>query len=165
MGCPDYVYSYKYKCILNCSNYGSIIHDGNTTGPLCIGGITGYSHSTFIENCVSAGKIVISGSQSTIYSGSIVGRTVYSNTTINHCYFTSNVGMFNLYGGSYSPPSNITGTPTTSSPLNSSLVSNLNTHETENGWNKWLLLHLNGGSINNLTQEMIAVTGKYFPDR
>ena len=72
--------------------------------------------------------------------------------------------MSSLYGyGSYSPQ-NLTGTPNTASSLNSSLVDNLSTQATESGWNKWLLLHLNGGSINNLAQETIAVTGKHFPD-
>ena len=150
----------KWKYIQNCANYGSIIHDENTTGGLLIGGITGYSQSTIIENCVSAGKIVISCSQSTIYSGSIVGY-VTSNATINYCYYTSDVGITILYGTNSKLSS--TETPTTSSLLNSSLVGNLNTQATENGWNKRLLLHLNGSSI-NMTQETIAVTGKHFPD-
>ena len=87
--------------IYNSLNHGIITHSGITSGVLSLGGIVGYTEGTTIENCVSGGKI---SSTKTSYIGSIVGR-VYSYTSINYCYYTSELGSYKEYG---------TGTPSES---------------------------------------------------
>ena len=81
--------------IQNCFNYGTINHNGTTSNILYIGGILGcaWTGTNNIENCVSGGKII----PDKRYKGSIVGY-VNSGTAITHCYWTSDVGNYNVYG-------------------------------------------------------------------
>ena len=58
-----------------------------------IGGIAGYTDYTTIEYCVSAGNISSTNSGDI---GSIVGY-VKSGTSINYCYFTSELSDYNKY--------------------------------------------------------------------
>ena len=59
-----------------------------------IGGIAGYTDYTTIEYCVSAGNISSTNSGDI---GSIVGY-VKSGTSINYCYFTSELSSYDKYG-------------------------------------------------------------------
>ena len=143
--------------IQNSLNYGTINHNGTTSNILRIGGIIGYEWwgTINIENCVSGGKIT--SNKTSNYIGSIVGY-VGSSTTIKHCYWSSDVDCDYAYGG---------GNPTIDSEtslvsLNTATVNNLNSYNSS--WDKWFMLHLNGGNINNLNQEALIVTQKHFPE-
>ena len=92
-----------YNYIYNCLNYGSITHSGPTARELRLGGIVGYSQYTYIENCVSAGKIT--SLNNLTFIGSIVGRVI-SDTYISYCYHSDELSGFAVYG---------TGTPSSAS--------------------------------------------------
>ena len=153
-----YGYNRNYNYIQNCLNYGSIVSNGNPSYASYIGGISGYNVYSHVENCLSGGKI---SSNMSGKIGSLVG-VVVSDTDTNYCYFTSDVGWGDLCG--FGEISDTTGTSASSSPLDSSLVENLSNQTTKHGWDNWVLLHLNGGKINNLTREKLVVTGSHFPD-
>lgn len=131
MGYNDISTTNKY--IQNCANYGVIafveVKPGNTN----IGGIIGYSMGTSIENCVSAGGVY---SSITKFIGTIAGWTS-TNTNISNCYYTDEIDGYNLYARG--TPQNMTNTPNASTTVNSTLVSNLNSYASENGWSRWLL--------------------------
>ena len=141
--------------IQNCLNYGTITHNG-TSGTLYIGGILGSSSGTNIENCVSGGKIT--SNKASNYIGSVVGDINSSEATIKHCHWTSDVGNYSAYGYG----SQVTDTETKQAILNTTTVDSLNSYNSS--WDKWLMLHLNGGNINNLNQTSLVVTQKHFPD-
>ena len=84
----------KRDSIYNCFNHGTITHNGTSSSNLYLGGIIGRTFSTTIENCVSGGKV---SSNKIRYIGSIVGQ-VYSSTSINYCYFTSDLSGYGKYG-------------------------------------------------------------------
>ena len=135
--------------IQNCLNYGTILNNNNKeSGSQSIGGIVGGSGYTSTENCVSAGKVTPSIAAETNI-GSIVGY-VASNTNITHCLWTSDVG-YDVANG--------TGSPTVTdssliSTLNATSTDELNEYAEKNSTlSRWVMLHLNGGSINTLTQE------------
>ena len=131
--------STAYTYIQNCANYGTITHSGTVSDGLAIGGISGdcIMHAR-IENCVSAGEISAPNPPSKTYIGNILGYTQDSNpnTFISHCYFTTDVGGSIVYGGG---TPTITDTPTSASAIDSTLLGNLNSQATANGWSKWLL--------------------------
>ena len=91
--------------IQNCLNYGTITHSGSTTNNFHIGGILGSSYWSGtsinnLENCVSGGKI-ISNNVGRCYIGSIAGKiesNSFTTTNITHCYWTSDVGNYSVYG-------------------------------------------------------------------
>ena len=88
--------------IYNSLNHGTITHKGTTEWILYLGGISGYTKYTTIENCVRGGKILTTTTTSNYnYIGSIVGY-VYSDTFIYECYFTND---YNKYGDTDYPPS------------------------------------------------------------
>ena len=92
------------------------------------------------------------------YVGSVVGYINSKATTITHCYWTSDVGGYNATGD---------GSPTIDNEtkhvsLNITSVDSLNSYNSS--WNKWFMLHLNRGNINNLNQTSLVVTQKHFPD-
>lgn len=149
----------SYNAIQNSLNYGTISHTGTTTSMLNFGGISGSNQYTDFYNCLSAGKMIISNPAKNVRKGCIAG-SISSGVDIRYCYFTSTTGVSSLYG-SLSPDST-TGS-TTSSISESTAMRNLNTKITStNGWTNWFLLHPNGGKINDLDIETLAVTGKYF---
>ena len=134
----------KTVYIYNSLNYGTITHNDITSNYLYLGGIAGWADYTTIENCVSGGKI---SSSKTSYIGSIVGH-VNSGTSITHCFWTSDLSDYDVSGS---------GSPTTS---NTSFIVSLNTTisglndyaEKNSTWSRWVLIHLNGGVINSLSQ-------------
>ena len=129
-----------YKYIQNCANYGPITHSGSTETWLGLGGIVGYIKFAKVENCLSAGNISSTNyPTSNNYRGAVVGY-VRSNTCIEYCHFTDDVGLSSLYGpGSYGTP-NTTGSSSSPVTLDSTLLNNLNTQTSKNStWNKWLL--------------------------
>ena len=126
------------KYLQNCANYGTITHSGTTTNTLNIGGIVGWSYYISLENCLSAGRITSNNTNGKGTTGSITGCISGSgNVNITYCYFTSDVGVYKISGEG--TPSNMTGTPTSASVADSTLIDNLNSQvTTENGFNQWV---------------------------
>lgn len=116
----------------NSVNYGSITINYESLY-IYTGGISGYIQYTTMENCVSGGKISMLNKDAANYAGSLVG-TVYSNSIIKNCIWTSDVG--------FSDP-NGQGNPTVKnsylSLVNKTTVEFLNAFSSTNNWNKWIL--------------------------
>ena len=133
--------------IQNCLNYGVLSSNYKVSNAQYIGGIAGRTGTAMLENCVSSGKI-ISGVTTEGYDGGIAGN-VQLNTAITHCIWTSNVGYDKVSG---------TGTPTITDlyligTLNATTINELNEYAEKNStWSRWVILHLNGGSISDLDQ-------------
>ena len=134
--------------VLNCLNYGSLTNNNIESSSKRIGGIAGHTINTKIENCVSAGKI-ISNTPSESFIGGIVGFVQSTGTIFTHCLWTSDVGYDNMMAG-YEDPE-VTNSSLISS-LNTTTISEMNEYaeKTEGTWSRWVMLHLNGGSVNNL---------------
>ena len=135
--------------IYNSLNYGTITHGGTTSSILRLGGISGYSTYTTIEGCVSAGKISSTVTTNNINIGSVVGYA--SDTSITHCLWKSDVGCDSVNGGG-SPSVTDTSLITT---LNTAMMNELNNYaeNKDSTWSRWVMLHLNGGSISNINQD------------
>ena len=142
---------YNIVYIYNSLNYGIITHSGSTSNDLHLGGIAGQSHHTVIENCMSAGKIESTGTVSEIsYIGNIVGY-VYYDVSITNCIWTNDVGC-DVVNGTGTP--NITDTSLITA-LNATTISELNEYAEKDGtWSRWAMLHLNGGTINKISQDI-----------
>ena len=127
------------KYIQNCANYGTITCNGGSNN-LYIGGIIGCSYNGFvvIENCVSGGRI--SPHSKKDYVGSVVGYILSSynpQTTITHCFWTSDVGYDDVYGYN---ETTVTVTNSSLRELTKETVDDLNEYAENNStWNKWLL--------------------------
>lgn len=157
---------YFTKSIQNTANYGTITHSG-TSNNLYVGGIFGDSiGETIVENCISAGNIE-NAMQATKnnYIGAIEGLINFdSKTNIIHSFWTIDVGCSTVYGHKSPSAQNVSIISSYAVPLNAATVDKMNRHTEENGmWDKWFILHLNGGRVNNLNQETLIVTQKHFP--
>ena len=151
------------KSIRNCANYGTLTHNREPSN-LYMGGIVGSSWegSTNIENCFSNGMIVNSKQASEVNCiGSIFGYADSFNVpevTITHCFWTSDVG----YDTSVGSGSVTTTNSSLITKINATTMEELNRYTENNStWNRWIILHLNGGKINNIDQETLVVTHKY----
>ena len=158
------------KSIQNCANYGTITYGGRTGGTLRLGGVIGYSSTGAIsvENCLSAGRIVNS-TQAEKYNliGSVFGYIQSgTNITITHCLWTSDVECNSVCGSKETGGEPVISDSSLISTMNVATMNEMNTHaEKYSEWDKWFILHLNGGKINNdVNQETLVVTQKHFPD-
>ena len=139
--------------IQNCLNYGTLTNNGTTKICLYVGGILGYTSSANnVENCVSGGKIVLNNGTNKNYIGTIVGQSYSGTTSITHCYWTINVGNYNVSGSEGST----IDSETKQVNLNTSTVDSLNNYATSNYWNKWLF------NTNNKTITFKINNGKGF---
>ena len=123
--------------IQNAINYGDIVFSGTCKGGVSsFGGIAGQSSAGVIANCMSTGKINLSGKKSnTVYSGSIVGW-VLGSLSINHSFWTSDVGCSKACDECASA----TVSESSQVELNTAIVGKLNDYsEKGRSWNKWLL--------------------------
>ena len=137
--------------ICNSLNYGTITHSGTILNSLYLGGISGYASCSIIENCVSSGKITSTGTEKYNYTGGIVGQ-VSSGKPITNCLWTSDVGC-DVVNGAGSP--GITNTSLINT-LNTTTMNELNEYtesQDSSTWSRWVMLHLNGGIINNFNQD------------
>ena len=136
--------------IQNCINYGTL---SNNTEYSCqdVGGISGHIENTTIENCVSTGRI-ISNTGSDSFIGGVVGYVQSTGTIITHCLWTNDVGYDNMMDGYENLKVTNSSLITT---LNTTTISEMNEYaeKTEGTWSRWVMLHLNGGSVNNLGQD------------
>lgn len=139
--------------VTNNANYGTITYS-STGDNVYIGGIVGYSLYTNTENCLSGGMI---NKGDNIHIGSILGFNGAINT-IKGCYWTEDVGTDNEHGNS-----DVKSDSIKIDTLNTTTVESLNIYATNYSFNKWIPLNLDGGRINNLSQEMLAVIGSHFP--
>ena len=155
------------KYLQNCINYGSIRHTGSTISEKCIGGIVGYiqnyaNDESVVENCLSAGVIELTN-KTNGYVGGIAGGidTASSTVSITHCFWTNDMECSAAYGFNISIP-NVSDSSLVE--LNTTTLNELNDYAERNGWSKTTAFHLNGGKINNLTQDTLIVTEYHFPD-
>lgn len=138
--------------VQNSFNYGTITFNGTSLADtVYIGGIAGFGCNNDIENCLSAGRIE---SNTTGHISSITGDA--SSIDITHCFWTEEVG----YNISYDSRTQVANSTVVT--LNSTVLDELN--EYAGGDATWVMLHLNGGSINGLGQDEILVSQKDFPD-
>ena len=145
----------------NCLNYG-IVHSKGDKKYVVIGGIVGYSGSSEVENCVSAGKQL--SESDTLCMGSIVGtHGGTKELEIKHCFWMNEIGHSNPYGSSLTNVSVVHSFSVKT--LNKTALVELNEYaKANNTWSSWLMLHLNEGVINGISQETPTVMHKYFPD-
>lgn len=137
--------------IQNSFNYGIITFAGvSLANATYIGGIAGFGTNNDIENCLSAGKI---DSNTTGHIGSVTGDA--SAIDITHCFWTEDVG----YGAEYDSRTHVENSTVVT--LNSTILDELNEYAGVD--TPWIMLHLNGGKINDVEQESILVTQKDFP--
>lgn len=129
-----------HSLIQNCLNYGTLIFNG-TTPSISLGGISGNNYVTSIENCVSAGELVMMSHVNNNSTGSICGFSD-SYGKVNHCYWTSDVGDVNNSFGR----GKFTIEDTALTEVNTTTVEELNEYAQNNNWNNWLL-NINGASV------------------
>ena len=153
--------SISYISIQNCLNYGTIIHSG-TSKNLAIGGIAGLGYYATFENCVSSGAI--STNQESECIGGILGG-ITTDTNITHCFWTRDAGNVNVYGFNEDKVDVIN---TSIATLDQATLDELNRYITEekkdSTWSRWVMLHLNGGRINNISQQSLVEIQKHFPE-
>ena len=158
IGC-SYGISSSKVFIQNSLNYGTITHSGTTSNNLYLGGILGSTYGTHnIENCVSGGKVTSNKQAKYNCIGNVVGYINSGTATITHCYWTSVVENYSVCGNGI--PTIVNETKKVS--LNATTMDSLNSYNSS--WNKWLMLYLNEGSINDLNQSSLVTTGKHFSD-
>ena len=141
----------------NSANYGTITHNGRSEEAY-IGGIAGYGRG-YIEWCLSAGTIQWKRGQN-IFAGSIFGGG--DSPEITNCTWTYDVGTDNVIGDnlSYSYIKDITF----AEQLNTTIVDEMNDAANEVwGWTKWIILYLDEGKVNGLSQNILVVTQRVLP--
>lgn len=147
--------------IYNCANYGPIANVNSAVRHPYIGGIVGHcSNLNAIYNCVSGGTITSSSDNK--YIGSIAGYLANSNMTFSHCKWTADTGTNKTYGDideSSVPAFN----KTNFSSLDPSEIELLDRLSVENGWSRWITVHLNGGLIKGTSLDVFAVTPRHLP--
>ena len=153
------------KSVLNCANYGTIMHNGKSIG-LYMGDIVGnsYSGTIVVENCVSGGRILnLKQASGNNYIGTVVGNIKSgAETTIIHCIWTNNVGYNNVYSRN---EGSVTVTSSSFKELNATTMNELNKYNEKNStFSNWIMLHLNEGRINNISQKALIVAQKPFPE-
>ena len=159
---------YEFVCIQNCANYGTITVNGKTSLDesnkeylqyMRTGGIIGGATRVKVENCLSVGKIKLYNT--TIdYVGAVVGYA-NTNTSITHCYWTSDTGYSDAYGISQT---GFSFTDSSIVELDTTTLDTLGSYAGSKDWSKWVMLHLNGGRIGNASQGTIITPQKYIPD-
>ena len=142
--------------IVNCANYGTVELTGSSTSmSMYMGGISGFiGEDIQLENVLSAGKIASAGSA---YIGTFVGKAYGSYNVILNSFWTSDVGTKKSYGDGGAVLRN-----NNEVSLNATEQETLNKAAEKNGWDKWIMLNLNGGKINGLPQSSIIATDKQF---
>ena len=166
--------STKSVYIYNSLNHGTITYNGASSSALYLGGISGWTSSTNIENCVSGGKI---SSTTSFHIGSIIG-SISSETVIDYTYFTSDLSDYNKYGSgtpsnesntlSYSTSFELSGTVSIGDYSGTSLIEALNAgsvYYKDRGYSQWLLnkgknavtFAINGNSSFTLNTQVILL--------
>ena len=160
--------SSKRAHIHNCLNLGPISHN-TTSNNLRLGGLIGRTYYASIENCVSGGKISFLIVMSK-YVGSIVGYAS-NETSVNYCYFTSDLSDYNKYNGVTSTESNIidygsttfelNGTASVGSYSGNSLIGALNAYAdyySLGDYSHWLL-NKNGNAVSFIINRRTSSIG------
>ena len=153
------------KYLQNCINYGAIRHTGSTTGEKFIGGIVGKvqfneNKETLVENCLSVGVIELTN-KTDGFIGGIVGIIESTGINITHCFWTDYTGIDAACGRNDLA---VDVSDSSLTELNTATLNELNGYAERNGWSRTIAFHLNGGRINNLTQETLIATEYHFPD-
>lgn len=141
----------------NCANYGPIFQLRENGGAR-IGGIVGITNNLeVIDSCISGGSITSLGRSASI--GTIIGYAS-SVITLAYCKWTSDTGNYSGSGNS----KNAILSNTNISSLNASDIAELNNRSLENGWKQWIVIHLEGGHLNNMFQESLLTTQSRMPN-
>lgn len=158
------------KSIQNCLNYGTLTYSG-TSPKLYLGGIIGsnWAGNANIENCLSAGKLINTTQASkNNYIGSVVGYIFDAETNTKHSFLISDTGCDTAYG--FKNAASTATTVVADSPLtelNATTLNALNEYAKQSGgtMSSSLMLHLNGGTVNNINQEtLIIIAQKNLPE-
>ena len=144
--------------IQNCLNHGTLFCGATGGGVTNVGGIIGYGYDAILENCVSAGKIELSGPSAKV--GGIIGNLASVVEMVNS-FWTGETGYADACG-SGDPALTESGYAPT---LNSTILNGLNSYSVERGWNKWLLntnsvevaFKANGGNGFSTTAKLILL--------
>ena len=156
----------KHSCFIeNCANYGRLVHSGKTDNMLVIGGIIGVLPRGKIDNCINYDLIKVN--QDALATGKIIG-VADKKLAINNCFWTNKQDTDVSWGFEYM------STPVAT---NTHLVkSNVTTMDILNEWvrtksggeynhSKWMMLHLNGGSMGTVNEDdILIVPQKPFPE-
>lgn len=104
-----------------------------------------------LKNAVSGGKI---SSEKSVYVGGIVGGGIYFGESIlSQCFWTNDVG----YKVAYANGGATTASLVLVTSLNHTVLNKLNEYANMNSeWSKWVMLHLNGGYINDAGQDTLV---------
>lgn len=146
----------------NCANYGFIRDNGESTHMLFIGGIIGAALQISIENCINFGS-----SKSFIVDsmiGKIIGGVSTGNskkTTISRCFWTNEEDSNTTYGYALSTSIKVINSHLVKSDIH--VMNDLNNWtEYNDGHSRWMMLHLNGGSLDRVTKDEVIVLRKAF---
>ena len=156
------------KYLQNCVNYGAITLTGSTNGGKCIGGISGLvvlsgeNSETIVENCLSVGKIELNNNTNSFVGGIIGNINAFSPVNVIHCFWTNDTGCGDVYGRN--EPNVIVVSDSHITELNTTTMNEMNDYAANKGWGKMTTFHLNGGRINNLTQDILVMAKWHFPD-
>ena len=149
----------SYVYVQNCVNYGTLKYNG-TTNAAALGGISGHNLYSNIDNCVSSGEIILS-TQNIGIAHCVGGIAGYSeNSRIVNCFWTKDVDCGFIVG--ISDDSTKTESVLYRDQLNEGVLDALNEKAKTSNLNKWTMLHLNGGKVNNLTQNVLVVAQNHF---
>ena len=129
------LYTFK-NFIHNCVNYGAVTVSGTSQAPH-IGGIIGRLFLGELKNCLSAGSVTTA--TATEYIGTISGSAPFKSN-ISDCYWTSDVGSYEISGESETEKRDGTITRTSLSTSNEETLAALNANAEANSWSKWLLI-------------------------
>lgn len=155
----------SFCTVQNSLNYGNVAYEGIAVSVAKIGGIVGsnYNSGLYVENCISGGGIV-SAHTSSVSIGSVVGYLAGADGNgITHCVWTDDVNSYSIVGEE-GFSLNVTIENTEYAELNNITVKKMNEYAKINGFDKWFLVNLNGGKINELDQDILVASQRYFPE-
>ena len=151
--------------VQNCLNYGTVLYEGIAVNLAKVGGIIGsnYNNNLYIDNCISGGSIV-SAHTTSLSLGSIAGYVAGSEiNAITHSSWTSDLDGYQGVGeeGYYA---NITIEDMGLIALDDAKMEEINKYAESKKYDRWFMLHLNGGRINGLAQDTLIVSQGHLPD-
>lgn len=151
------------KCaIRNSGTYGSLIHSGTVNDKLIMGGVLGVGVGADVENCVCASSIT--SGRKKMASGGVAG--VLKKSTITRVFWEDPQGELKACGDK-DKRTTLDGTSSNPSKMHESTVDALNRYREKLGnadpGFDWVLLHMNGGTANNITRDVILTHRTFAP--
>lgn len=153
-------YTTKGSCIIeNCANYGTLLSTNFVKNDIVVqGGIISATLKNTIENCVNFGAIKSDTDSSAV--GNIIGG-MNGNIFIRQCFWLNTTGTSEPRGVGLG---NLNEAETGFVESNETTMKMLNNWVEDSGFNyTWMMLHLNGGNINNIETETLIVLRSRIP--